>query len=66
MVMPRRFTATEWRDLARGCRALIRLDDEAIERNKNSTILPQFEKIKNLHLEMVELCEYRATRARDV
>lgn len=57
---PRKFTATEWRDLARGCRALVSLDEEAIERNQHSTLLPQFEETKRHHEEMVELCEYWA------
>jgi len=63
MVTPRKFTATEWRDLARGCRALVKLDEEGIERNKGTSMTGQFERSKRRHEEMVELCEYWATRA---
>lgn len=63
MVTPRKFTATEWRDLARGCRALVKLDEDAIERHKASTVAGQFEETRQLHLEMVELCEHWALQA---
>lgn len=63
MVRLRRFTGSEWRDLARGLRGLVKMDDEAIERNVRSTVLPQFEKTKRLHEEMIELCELYAKRA---
>ena len=62
MVTPRKFTATEWRDLARGCRALITLDEEGIEKNKHTSVVGNFERSKRLHEEMVELCEYWATQ----
>jgi hypothetical protein len=60
MVTPRKFTATEWRDLARGCRALIHLDEEGIERNKATTVVGQFERSKAHHQELLELCEHWA------
>lgn len=65
MVKPRKFTATEWRDLARGSRCLAGKDDEAIERNKGTTIVPQFEESKRAHLEVAELCEYWAKQVKD-
>lgn len=62
MVKPRKFTATEWRDLARGCRALVKMDEEGIEKNKRTTVVGNFERSKRLHEEMVELCEYWAAQ----
>lgn len=63
MVTLRRFTGAEWRDLGRGLRLLIRQDEEAIERNRTSTLEAQFARSKALHEEMFELCELYAKRA---
>lgn len=53
----RKFTRTEWRDLARGARCLARIDEESIERNKGTTVVPQFEEYRRQHLELADLCE---------
>lgn len=63
MVTLRRFTGAEWRDLGRGLRLLLRQDDEAIERNKTSTIEWRFIDAKKHREEMLELCELYAKRA---
>lgn len=63
MVTLRRFTGAEWRDLARGIRHLIRQDEEGIERNKKTTVEQQFVRSRELHEEMLELCELYAKRA---
>lgn len=60
MVKPRAFTACEWRDLARGCRALVKLDEEALQRHRSSSMESSFERTKKLHEEMAELCEHWA------
>lgn len=62
MVEPRKFTAPEWRDLARGCRFLVQKDEEGIKRNAGTTVVGNFEASKKVHLELIELCEERANR----
>lgn len=53
----RKFTATEWRDLARGCRALASKDEEALKQNKDTTVAPQFERSRQRLLELAKACE---------
>lgn len=54
---PRKFTATEWRDLARGCRALADRDAAAMEKHGRTSVASQFERSQALHLEMALICE---------
>lgn len=65
MVTPRKFTGTEWRDLARGCRFLAKMDREEYEqRIKNDQSHPgRCLELEKLHLEIAELCEYWADQA---
>ena len=65
MVTLRRFTATEWRDLARGQRALAVQTEEQIEKNRTTTMEGFFIKAREVHLELAELCELYAKRAQE-
>jgi hypothetical protein len=53
----RKFTATEWHDLARGCRALAVQEEKSLEQNKGTTVAPQFERSRQHFLEMAKECE---------
>ena len=55
------FTAVEWRDLARGCRALANMDEESRKKNEKTTAEAGFTASRKLHLEMAERCEHNAS-----
>lgn len=57
------FTRTEYRDLARGCRALARQAEEDAKKHKGTSAEPGFEKARQHHLEMATRCEELAKRA---
>lgn len=57
MVTPRKFTRTEWRDLARGQRALAVKTEADIERNRTTSMEAFFINARQKHLELAELCE---------
>lgn len=57
MVTLRRFTATEWRDLARGQRVLAEQTREQAEKNRTTTMEASFIRAREKHLEMAAMCE---------
>jgi hypothetical protein len=59
----RKFTRTEWLDLARGCRALATMDEESRLKNERSTMEAMFARTREHHLEMAKICEYWARLA---
>jgi hypothetical protein len=61
----RKFTATEWIDLARGQRVLAIKAEESLERNKATTAASQFVTAREYHLKLAALCEEWAKLASD-
>src|SRR6185312_15687198 len=62
----RQFTEAEWRDLARGQRALAFNAEKALEANAKTSSASHFEQARQHHLELAELCEQWATVADSV
>jgi hypothetical protein len=62
MVSPRKFTGTEWRALASGCRLLAMKYAESYEKTPNYSQSSGYLELKALHEELAELCEYWATQ----
>lgn len=58
MVTPRKFTGTEWHDLARGCRILATRDAEEYQRRIHETGAERYLEFEKIHREMAELCEH--------
>lgn len=61
--MPRQFTATEWKNLARGQRVLAIQTEQEIEKNRTTTMEAAFIRARETHLELAALCEEWAKRA---
>ena len=59
------FTATEWRDLARGARALANQCAADRDRNKSTSMEAFFEAARKKQLDLAQRCEELAKRAPD-
>lgn len=57
MVTLRKFTATEWRDMARGQRILAAQSEEQAEKNRKTTMEGSFVRAREKHLELAAMCE---------
>lgn len=60
---PRPFTPLEWKNLARGQRALAVQTEEQIEKNRTTTMEGFFIEARKAHLELAARCEEWAKAA---